>query len=277
MTVKAPEIGATQVYKPISDGFAQNDTKEYLISNANGMTAYCNYIETKTMEINPTIKLSEDIDMTGVVWNTPSWSSMRDGNDENARVGTFDGQGHSISNMVINGKAMFVRLGGTTVFKSVTFDNCSNNEGGIDVNGTNNSQFRAIIASQYVSDVTFDNVTIKNSHVAGYWGCGLFVGNVGNDDADGKATFNNCHIEDCTVGGWDYYCGGFVGVVYTETEYTGRNTISWLRMDYVRIMGSTKTLGYIESSAEQEKGINDSVSNVVVDYTTCSKVKVEVN
>ena len=103
------------------------------------------------------------------------------------------------------------------------------------------------------------------------------MGNVGNDDADGKATFNNCHIEDCTVGGWDYYCGGFVGVVYTETEYTGRNTISWLRMDYVRIMGSTKTLGYIESSAEQEKGINDSVSNVVVDYTTCSKVKVEVN
>ncbi len=277
LTVKTPEIGKTQVFKPISDGFAQNDAKEYLISNANGMTAYRNYIEAKTMEINPTIRLSEDIDMTGVVWKTPSWNSMRDGNGENARVGTFDGQGHSISNMVINGKAMFVRLGGTTVFKNVTFDNCSNNEGGIDVNRTNDSQFRAIIASQYVSDVTFDNVTIKNSHVAGYWGCGLFVGNVGNDDAGGKATFNNCHIEDCTVGGWDYYCGGFVGVVYTETEYTGSNTISGLRMDYVGIMGATKTLGYIESSDKQKKGISGDVSNVVVDYTTCSKVKVEVN
>ncbi len=275
LTVKAPGIGKTQVFKPISDGFAQNDEKEYLISNANGMTAYCNYIETEKMEINPTVKLSEDIDMTGVVWNTPSWDSMRGGDSDDARVGTFDGQGHSISNMVIKGKAMFVRLGGRTVFKNVTFDNCSNNEGGIDVSGTNDSQFRAIIASQYVCDVTFDNVTIKNSHVAGYWGCGLFVGNVGYDDSDGKATFNNCHIEDCTVGGWDYYCGGFVGVVYTETNYTGSNTIRGLRMEYVYKGGRTKYIGFIESSSKQEKGITGDVTNVVVE--SCSKVKVEVN
>ncbi len=269
--VKATELGKTQVYTPISEGFAKVADKEYVVSNAAGMTAYRNYIEDKKIETKPIVKLSEDIDMTGVVWNTPSWGSMADGNGI-ARVGIFDGQGHTISNMVIKGKAMFVRLGGETAFKNVTFDNCSNDEGGIDISGKKDVQFRAIIVSQYVSKVSFDNVTIKNSSVAGYWGCGLFAGNVGHDDPNGSATFNNCHIENCTVGGWNCYCGGFVGYVATTTEYTGENSITGLTLQYARMTSDAeKLIGFVEVNDNGAIGI-DSHENVTV--TNCTKVKV---
>lgn len=257
--------------KVLADGFTYlQSAKKYEIANANGLFTMRDYINNKKMVANAIITLNDDIDMAGKTWTSPDFSKMSDAFG-NAIISTFDGQRHTISNMEIEGKAMFVRLPGTVTIKNIIFENCNNDDGIEDYYNTNQRQFKAIIVSQYVETLSFENVEVKGAAVRGYWGCGVFVGYAGSNDQENvKVTFKDCKITDCSVDGWDFNCGGFVGIVNddnTTTEYYGNNVINGLELKFGRMTGKAeKGVGYVESrQGENVEAANvDSHENVTV-------------
>ena len=175
-----------------------------------------------------TVKLTADIDMAG-----ETWASTFDytGSGVTYFNGTFDGQGHKISNLTLSGTGNlgFVHtLNGATI-QNVVFDNAS-------VTSTGNRN--GILAVQvYTNGVAVKNVYVSGTvagnkssstmtgglignvrgpatietvvsavNVTGFTGVGGFFGHV---DIAGNVTMTDCVAVgkvDC-----DYHCGGCVG------------------------------------------------------------------
>ena len=72
----------------------------YLIANADDLAWFGRLVEANNRDING--KLTNDIDMNGAVWKCPI-SFFSEFYGERSYYGTFDGQGHTISNLTIEG------------------------------------------------------------------------------------------------------------------------------------------------------------------------------
>lgn len=177
------------------------------------------------------VKLTADIDMAGA-----TWESIYNYNSSDVLYfkGTFDGQGHKISNLTITGAGNlgFVHtLDGATV-QNVVFENASvtstKNRNGVLATQVHTSGDQATtIKNVYVSGavagakgastmtgglvgnvrskIVLENV-VSAVNVTGFTGVGGFFGHI---DTTGNATLTDCVAlgkVDC-----DYHCGGFVG------------------------------------------------------------------
>jgi len=81
----------------------------YLITNAEDLAWFARLVYQNNSNING--KLTADIDMAGAVWSAPI-SFWKDAGWGRNYYGTFDGQGHTISNLTIDGASNGVCCGG---------------------------------------------------------------------------------------------------------------------------------------------------------------------
>ena len=142
------------------------------------------------------IVLDADIDLQGITLPN-GFGNMRDF--------TFDGQGHTIKNAVINyngsdNAGLFV--GGNRGISNLVVENIKV----VAPNGTENAV--GIVSSD--ANATINNVTVRNSSVVGGKYTGAVVGyNYGS--------VTNCTVENCTVSG-RYKVGGIVGYICNSND-----------------------------------------------------------
>ena len=206
-----------------------------------------------------TIKLTADINLYGKIWDRI----------ETAFTGTFDGDGHTISNMLVNkdegyGNGFFRQFNGT--IKDVTFDNARVQRGkGLSYNGN----IYGIVAGYagYYATATFDHVTVKNSSVKGFGKVGAIAAH--SEDAGGNVIFKNCIVDNVTVYGV-YNCGGLIGLVQgditiTDCDTSGATWVPANKDDYVELVD--------EESHAAEEGFPDiTVSGIYWKYQSGSSL-----
>lgn len=189
----------------IADGLFKLGSK-YSVTNAEGLALLNEKLVAMSLGRGVSVELYADIDFTGKTW-TPVKSHV----DWNSTVNSFNGNGHTISNLTINGQAMFTIFanGADVEFKDVTFENATVSANGINV---------GIIVGQTYNNLLLDNVDVKNSSFTGQYKVAPLVGSVYNEGASTiTATLKNCDVENTTVTAtvYDYFTTGLVSFVYT--------------------------------------------------------------
>jgi predicted ribosomally synthesized peptide with SipW-like signal peptide len=191
----------------VSEGLYQEDgTKNYYVESAKGLKQLNDLFANKSAGQNATIALTDDIDFAGYTW-APVDSHV----DYGTSLKEINGNGHTISNMTINGQAMFTRFAGLgdVVVRDITFDNASVNS-----NGSINT---AVVVGHTYQNVTLDNVDIMNSSICGGYKVAPFIGTVYNESLSTiTATLNNCDVTDCVVKAtsYDFCTTGMVAFVH---------------------------------------------------------------
>ncbi len=160
-----------------------------------------------------TVTLTKDIDLGNYDW-TPiyAWNGVLDGV-------TIDGNGHTISNMCVNGgkEAGFISTNASSLtIKNLTFDN-------VHVQAqAGNGTYAGVVMGKNYSSVTLENVDVKNSKVINNWQCGGLVGFAETN----APTFVDCDLENVFVGGKNATSGilfGLGAVDITATGCTAKN------------------------------------------------------
>ena len=139
--------------------------------------------------------IGADIDATGFTWNSVYLNVGNNGN--NGLV--LDGNGHTISNLTING-SMFTGTPnggdeGTTpgYIKNITIDNAV-------VTG---DHWNAVFWGTSWGELVYEDVSVKNTSVTGACNVAVFLGgtaleNPATDSVD-YVVFRNCSVENCTL------------------------------------------------------------------------------
>ena len=191
----------------VSDGLLKKkNTPEYYVSSAAGLEKMNQMFSDKSAGKNVVLNLTKDIDFTGKTW-TPVDSHA----DAAFQIAEINGNGHTISNLTINGQAMFTRFAGTgdVVVKNITFDNATVNS-----NGSINT---SILVGHTYQNVLLDNVDVKNSTITGGYKVAPLIATVYNESTSTiTATLNNCDVENTTVKAtsYDFCTTGMVAFVY---------------------------------------------------------------
>jgi hypothetical protein len=236
----------------------------YAIFNADGLIAFRDLCANNANFRNNTIILTADIDMENRTWN-----EVNAHYELTCKLGglVFDGDGHTISNMNISGKAMFHRIVAIDVvtFKNLTMDHIVAYDEPI--HGGN--QFKAVFVGDLYCDIVFDNVTVSNTEISGYWSIGAFVGRAGGDNSSVDVLFKNCHVKNFVVNApYNYYVSSFVGLVNDydtgadTITFTGSNTVSGFTVNVVLSSGNN-TGGSIHTdvSVLENVTVNDYIVN----------------
>ena len=241
------------IYVKLADGFFYDESIDtYLISTAEGMKAFADSVNKYSNYEYPyqgaTVLLMNDIDFDGAEW-TPIGDYRF---SANRFCGTFDGQGHTVSNFQITKKTdkndsnkssygFFGNVEGTV--KNLTVENATVssyaytgaligrlNSGLVEnchvVNSTvAPSYWQGGIMIGQVNGGTVKNCTVSNSTISGKSGLGGMFGPVTAESGD--ILFENCTVKDSAViqsgsfgGNYDKYFGGLFG--YLES---GENRI----------------------------------------------------
>ncbi len=176
------------------------DGDTYRVYDINGLlqvnSLIANYKESGMSNLQfisgKTISIERDINANGKVWENVVL------NDSHGKTSgfTFDGNGHTISNLVING-AMFANHAANqlygpadpTIFKDLTFDN-------VTVTG---SHFTAVIWAEMYGEIEINNVKIVNSNISGYCNVAAFIGRNGNGYNGGEIKFVNCSVDNTII------------------------------------------------------------------------------
>lgn len=196
------EIVGRNINASVSDNAAENVTigKMSNVSGYNGLTrdadgavhagtpqglaSLHDYIKSFKGSFNETVKLDADINASGMTWEA-NWKG-------GGHPFTFDGQGHTISNLtLVNG--MFTGVGGSATenayVQNITFKNC-NTTGG----------WCGTVWGYMYGNVVFNNVHVDNCTVSGEALVGGMVGGYGEGNgADYGATFNNCSVTNTSI------------------------------------------------------------------------------
>ncbi len=199
-------------YEMVAEGLYKNSEGHHLVANAEGLANLNAKMIDKTLGKGITVKLLADIDFTDKTW-TPVDSHV----DGAFTIKEFNGNGYTISNLTIEGQAMFTRFSNcakgedeTVTFKDVTFDNATVNSTAIN---------SAIIVVQTYNSTLLDNVDVKNSTIVGGYKVASLIGTVYNEDASTiTATLKNCDVTDTTVKAltYDFCTTGMVAFVYAD-------------------------------------------------------------
>lgn len=161
-------------------------TKTYYVYTADGLDAWAEKAKT---DLTVSCILMDDID-----YNDKEWTAI--GDPGNQYAGTFDGGGHTIRNIKINGNAqnngLFGYIAGGGIVKNITVKNAS-----MTTSGTK----YGIIAAW--NDGTIENCVVSSCDITGssdYVGC-ISYQNFGR--------ISCCRVDDANVS-----CGSFGGIVW---------------------------------------------------------------
>ena len=166
-----------------------------------------------------TFVLTKDINL-----GDAEWTPIGKLNDNSKHFeGTFDGQGHVISNMRItkgvNGAALFKSIAGTVTIKNVTIEKAS-----VVYPGQDDFYGSALVGTAY-GKVTIENVTVKDSYISGN---NKVAGILAHDGVMNSLTIDDCHVEGCVIESLNQEDGGnvagLVGLYQTNAEATIQNS-----------------------------------------------------
>lgn len=156
----------------ILDGYKYDEaTKTYTVASVEGykaVVALMNGTSKETANLGATIKLAADLDFAGV-----EFPVIALGNANGYFTGTFDGNGHKMSNIVLDG---------------------------------GDAQRYGIVGES--AGGTFKNVTIENASVKAKTYVSLFIGDARSGSA--TVTFENCIVKNAKVEATDSYPAIFV-------------------------------------------------------------------
>ena len=177
----------------------------YLIEDVEDLKKLAKKVNGGEAYANKHFKLTADIDLKDEPW-TPI------GTENNSFQGTFDGDGHQITNLTITGGS-YVGLFGYV--ENATIRNCN-------VTGT-------VTGDQYVGGIS--GYTSENCEVSSCYVRGTVSGNkyVGGIVGKGVGAIKNCYaLADVSAGD---FAGGIVGYTYALTiencYYSGKVSSSW--------------------------------------------------
>ena len=137
--------------------------------------------------------------------------------------GTFDGQGHVISNMRItkgvNGAGLFRSIAGNVTIKNVTIEKAS-----VVYPGQGDFYGSALVGTAY-GNVTIEDVTVRDSYISGN---NKVAGILAHDGVMKSLTIDDCHVEGCVIESLNQEDGGnvagLVGLYQTTAEATIQNS-----------------------------------------------------
>ena len=189
----------------VADGVSKDAKGAYYVSNAAGLEYMNKIFADQSAGRDAVLNITADIDFTGKTW-TPVDSHA----DTKFEIAEINGKGHTISNLTINGQAMFRRFAGTgaVVIKDITFDNANVNS-----NGNINT---SILTVQTYQNVLLDNVDVRNSTITGGYKVAPLIATVYNEGPSTiTATLKNCDVENVTVKAtsYDFCTTGMVAFV----------------------------------------------------------------
>ena len=162
-----------------------------------------------TIKKGYSINLTANIDFTGRTWKTVD--SHVDFVNYMTKI---NGNGYTLSNLTINGQAMFRRFAGSgdVVIKDITFDKANVNSGGV-IN-------TSILTVQSYQNVLLDNVDVKNSTITGGYKVAPLIATVYNENPSTTitATLKNCDVDNVvvTATSYDFCTTGMVAFVYAD-------------------------------------------------------------
>ncbi len=206
VTFKTGSFSPYAIVYSACDMYHDTETNTYNVFTAEGMMEVNEKFAADEAGHGSKIKLQANIDMSGKVWKTVDSHA-----DRKSSLAEIDGQGFVVSNMKINGQAMFSRFAGVgnVTIKNITFDNADVNS-----NGKINT---SILTVQAYQNVLLDNVDVKNSKITGGYKVAPLIATVYNEKETAiTATLKNCDVSNTTVTAtsYDFATCGMVAFVY---------------------------------------------------------------
>lgn len=253
-----------------------NDTDtEFTLTTAEQLAGFAKLVDGGNNFAGKTVKLDKDIDLASLPFNPIGHSA--NGQSFN---GTFDGQGHTISNMYEQ-------------------SNLDSNNGGWKYEGeyyglfayTNGATIKNVtIADAYISsgrneaagvvgnavDTTFSDITISNTTLIAY---NNSAGGVAAE-CYGNCSFTNIVVDEDTVigplwGTYDVRLGGVVGLVHAGNNVTFSNITVACQLDAINDVAANyqywlyRYSGMLIGHVDGVNGVADPTG-----YVTCENVKV---
>lgn len=244
---------------------------------------------------NYTFKLTNDIEITEENQSSLESSDFKYisfGSEECPFAGTFDGQGHYISNLKY--KSTLAAKADTGLFSYTTTGSAIKNL--IIKDADIQSDYRGGIIAGYSEGTTFENITVKNSHLfvssvnnvltlitdGGIRG-GAIVGETNqcilyNCESEGTRVNTNNTSGVAALSGKGLYLGGLVGTaIATEVEYS--RVIGGLVKNYYDVVvgavgGNTLYVGGIIGQMKNGSKVIDSFSTAELNYYCATYVAV---
>lgn len=227
---------------------AGTETSPYLINNLEDLKKFRDYVDTLSTDgvsqyAGKYIKLTADIDLSSIDnWNPIGTMS----GDHGSFKGVFDGDGHKIKNLKVqgseNGLGFFARTAGNAEIKNLYFENAT-------VKSVNDadSYVGIVVANSYAS------TKITNVHVTGT----IDVsgrGYIGGISGHGYVVMDNCSVKaEGTISSTFWCAGGILGyggegatnIMNSSVEGTGAG---------LTIRSAAGGLGAIVGMAEDNDG-----------------------
>lgn len=228
----------------------QTKIKTIYVFTADGFEQLNKMMADKTAGKYAVVKLCANIDMTGKTW-TPVDSHA----DTAFYLSEFDGQGFTISNLTINGQAMFTRFAGVgdVTVKDVTFYNATVNSSALNT---------SILTVQTYQNLLLDNVDVKSSSITGTYKVAPLVATVYDEkESSIVCTVKNCDVSDTVVTStvYDFFTCGMISFVYTtNNDYVEYENCSITNVQLRAVSGGYNYHANIHyTSADTDDQINE--------------------
>lgn len=186
----------------LEDGYDKT-TETYYAYTAEGLKKWAEGIQNGTISLNAKCLLFDDIDFSG----SEAWTPV--GSSDNGFTGTFDGQGHTISNMTIAGNqyaGMFAYINGGQV-QNVEFKN-------IEILQNPNNQYVGVVAGYNNGTISHCQITDGTAYINNT------DGSIGGIAGQNDGTISCCEVVDCILNGNknSAYVGGIAGLNSVEGQ-----------------------------------------------------------
>lgn len=219
-----PNASAADVWDGTADTSWYNDTDtEFEITTAEQLAGFADLVDGGNTFEGKTMKLGQDVDLGAkdAEGNLISFDPIGYGYDVVFK-GTFDGQGHTISNLYQNGWDLGYSYGtqGGGLFASVVDATVKD----VKIDGAEivmECVDMGVLVGYSYGNCTYENISVSNSLIANYQ---RYTGGVVGE-VNGTQTFKNVDVDDNTTvsslwGDFDCSLGGIVGGKYGDATLT---------------------------------------------------------
>ena len=216
-----------------------------------------------------TIILTQDIDLTGVAWDSPNM--VYTGSSESI---TIDGQGHTIKNLTstnnpYGGVIGRLNTNGNVIIKNINLENITIS--GTNVDGEGSGGALNGWMDCHGNSITVENITVNRVNVSDFKYIG---GLIGYRNPDCPMNINNCTISNVVANSTYNESGNYKGHIGGVVGYYGNGTITNCTLDTATLTGSTtgKRIGAFIGSAAADcvVGAGNVVKSVTVNGEAAS-------